>query len=101
VTIGVAIIETAHALELEVREVFLRRDATYAVVREALRKAGEPMALDLNSMWGALADRGMVEVDTKSGGKATVRVRVKGVQQRFVKCSAAILSEEDDDADDR
>jgi hypothetical protein len=97
VVIGCADIQGTHDIGLDVDEVFLRRDETYAVVLDALRKAGETLGLDLNSMWAALVDRGLVTVDAKAP-KPTFRVRLNGVQQRFMKCKVAILSEEDSDA---
>ncbi len=100
VVIGCADIQGTHDAGLDVWEVYLRRDETYAIVLDALRKAGETLGLDLNSTWSALVDRGLATVDGKSG-KSTVRVRVRGVQQRFMKCKVAILSEEDSDAADR
>jgi hypothetical protein len=97
VVIGYAEIQATHDVGLDVWEVYLRRDDTYAVVLDALRKAGETPAFDLNSMWAALVDRGLATVDAKAG-KSTHRVRVNGVQQRLMKCKVAILSEVDSDA---
>ncbi len=94
---GCADIESLHEIGLGVREVYLRRGETYAVVLEALRKAGETLGLDLNSMWSALIDRGLVLPDTKAG-KPTVRKRMGGEQKRFMRCKVEILSEEDSDA---
>jgi hypothetical protein len=93
--VGHAHIESAHAVGVDVSEVYLRRGATYAVVLDALRKAGETLGLNLNSMWAALIDRGLVIPGTD---KSAVLVRVNGAQQRLMRCKVEILSEDDSDA---
>jgi hypothetical protein len=94
--IGYADIDGA-AVGLDADAVYLHRDKTYAVVRDALHKAGETLAFDLNSMWAALVDRELAMVGANAG-KSTTQIRVQGAVRRLMKCKVAILSEDDSDA---